>query len=301
MNFLKRFLGFRPTSAPTPPQQAKAASEPLTPSLAQGLGALGQNLRGKMAQLERDDEESDKRAREVMLWEFIGNGDVEKVKMVLGFGVDVNAKDKDGWTPLMWAAVKGHENCVSALISGGASVNAKSSDGWTALLLSAKKGHVACARTLIGAGADATAKNKDGNIALALTSSDELAAVLRSAAREVDVSASSPANSNSSVSSRLCAPKPSRIYVAGNGFVPEREDIILGVRGFFARHENLERDLPPGVEMEGFFAFGADAAQFCEVAIATIFEDGKHRGAYYLDAVLLPSDGRQQMMAVFLW
>ena len=85
-------------------------------------------------------------------------------------------------------------------------------------------------------------------------------------------------------------------------FTPERDDIIQGVRGFLHRHDTLDREscVPPGIEMEGFFAMGADAAQFCDVALSTIFSDGKHQGAYYLDAVLLAPHGKQ-MMVVVLW
>jgi len=104
------------------------------------------------------------------------------------------------------------------------------------------------------------------------------------------------------VTSKIHVPKPSRIYVAGNMFSPENDDIIQGVRGFLHRHDNLDREscIPPGIEMEGLFAMGADAAQFCEVALSTIFDDGKHPGAYYLDAVLLSPNGKQ-MMVVVLW
>jgi len=67
--------------------------------------------------------------------------------------------------------------------------------------------------------------------------------------------------------------------------------------------------------MEGLFAFGGDLLQFCEVALATMFDDGKHPGAYYLDAVIAGrqvinmgeigvrqlQSGGEQMMVVMLW
>ena len=38
-------------------------------------------------------------------------------------GADVNIKDIDGWTALIWAAEKGHKEIVEMLLDGGADVN----------------------------------------------------------------------------------------------------------------------------------------------------------------------------------
>jgi ankyrin repeat protein len=45
-------------------------------------------------------------------------------------GAQVNSKDKDGWTPLHWAAWNGHLDIVQILLPNGADVNAKDSDGF---------------------------------------------------------------------------------------------------------------------------------------------------------------------------
>ena len=52
-------------------------------------------------------------------------GNIEAVKRDLAAGVDVNAKDKYGWTPLHWAAREGHKKIVELLIDKGADVNEK--------------------------------------------------------------------------------------------------------------------------------------------------------------------------------
>jgi ankyrin repeat protein len=44
------------------------------------------------------------------------NGHEAVVELLLADdGIDVNSKDKDGWTPLSWAAGKGHEAVADQL------------------------------------------------------------------------------------------------------------------------------------------------------------------------------------------
>ena len=57
------------------------------------------------------------------------SGDIEAVKEFLAAGVDVNAKDGNGWTPLIPAAANGRKEVVELLIASGADVNVKSAFG----------------------------------------------------------------------------------------------------------------------------------------------------------------------------
>jgi ankyrin repeat protein len=52
--------------------------------------------------------------------------------MLLERGADANAKNKLGGTPLMWAAVYGHEDVAKALLAKGADPKLKDADGVTA-------------------------------------------------------------------------------------------------------------------------------------------------------------------------
>ena len=52
-------------------------------------------------------------------------GNIEAVKQHLAAGTDVNAKDKDGWSPLHPASYEGHQEIVELLIGKGADVNAR--------------------------------------------------------------------------------------------------------------------------------------------------------------------------------
>ena len=60
-------------------------------------------------------------------------GNIEVVKQHLAAGIDVNAKDQDGCTPLHWAAGAGTKEVTELLIAKGADVNAKDQDDETPL------------------------------------------------------------------------------------------------------------------------------------------------------------------------
>ncbi len=91
---------------------------------------------------------------------------------------DVNAKDKDGWTPLMHATFpyddakgtyRGIDAAkVKALIAAGADVNARSNSGTTALANAAMCGDEDSVVALIAAGADVNAPDDKGYTPLML-------------------------------------------------------------------------------------------------------------------------------------
>ena len=62
----------------------------------------------------------------------VRSGNAEAVKQHLADGVDVNAKNKRGVTPLHYAA-EGHREILELLIANGADVHAKSNEGTTPL------------------------------------------------------------------------------------------------------------------------------------------------------------------------
>jgi len=92
------------------------------------------------------------------------SGDLAGVQAELDKGANVNAKDKNGATPLHRAAWFGHKEIVELLIAKGADVNAKddsqsSNYVGTPLNCAAWKGHKEIAELLIDNGADVNAKS----------------------------------------------------------------------------------------------------------------------------------------------
>jgi hypothetical protein len=59
--------------------------------------------------------------------------DVEIVKMLVAKGVDVNARDDDGYTAIIMAAMFGRIETVQTLLKAGARVDAHGEQGFTAL------------------------------------------------------------------------------------------------------------------------------------------------------------------------
>ena len=93
-------------------------------------------------------------------------GDIEAVKQFLGDGVDVNAEDENGWTPLHGAAWWGHTETAKFLIGSGADVDAQDAAGNTPLHFSAERGHKEIAELLIAKGANVNAIEAQGKTPL---------------------------------------------------------------------------------------------------------------------------------------
>ena len=104
----------------------------------------------------------------------------EIAELLINEGADVNAKDK-GWTPLYHAAWRGHKEVAELLIAKGADVNMKDVEGVTPLHLAADRGHTEVVELLITKGADVNAKDDEGETPLdqAGTSWPETADLLR--------------------------------------------------------------------------------------------------------------------------
>ena len=61
--------------------------------------------------------------------------------LLINNGADINARNKDGMTPLRAAVLTGQKEAVELFIEKGADINAKNNEGLTALQMASQKGH----------------------------------------------------------------------------------------------------------------------------------------------------------------
>ncbi len=91
-------------------------------------------------------------------------GDI--VRLLTGFRARVDCVNRDGWTPLMYAAMfSDRTDLIAALLDEGAAVNARKGDGMTPVMLaaaSAAPNALEIAKTLIAAGADTEMADNNG-------------------------------------------------------------------------------------------------------------------------------------------
>ncbi|KAL8775640.1 MAG: hypothetical protein Q9209_000136 [Squamulea sp. 1 TL-2023] len=97
------------------------------------------------------------------------NGDIERVNRVLHGPakpfIDVNAADEEGRAPIIYASCFGHEDVVEALIKARADVDKKDRNQWTALMWAMTNRHKNIAKMLLDNGASSAVKSSSGRTA----------------------------------------------------------------------------------------------------------------------------------------
>ena len=76
------------------------------------------------------------------------------MKLLLEYGADKEAKDKDGWTPLIFASANGKTEVVKLLLEYGADKDAKDNTGDNPLRLASWKGRTEVVKILLEYGAN---------------------------------------------------------------------------------------------------------------------------------------------------
>jgi ankyrin repeat protein len=113
------------------------------------------------------------------------NKDMPLVKALIDKDAEVN---KQGWTPLHYAATSGADDIIKLLLDESAYVDAGSPNGTTPLMMAARAGSVPAVNALLDGGADPTLKNQLGISAADFArqnNNTDLADALDKRAREV--------------------------------------------------------------------------------------------------------------------
>ena len=116
-------------------------------------------------------------------------------RILIAGGADVNARDSEGETALLYASGAGSASVIRLLLSAKAEVNIQDRKGETALMEAAWKGHSQVVQDLIGAGADPLLADNAGHTAVALamrTKHGGIESALRKAMKSAVVSANRP-------------------------------------------------------------------------------------------------------------
>ncbi len=87
------------------------------------------------------------------LFKAVKKGKITALNRMIKQGIDVNMKDEDGWTPLMYAAANNDTKIAQVLLKAGANVEARDKDGRTALIYAAAKNNIEVTKILLEAGA----------------------------------------------------------------------------------------------------------------------------------------------------
>ena len=79
-------------------------------------------------------------------------GIAESIQSLIKSGANCNVTDKDGWTPLHYAAERDDEECIAVLLAAGADVSIKDNEGRTPFHLAVIGLNISAAQALREAG-----------------------------------------------------------------------------------------------------------------------------------------------------
>lgn len=127
------------------------------------------------------------RKEDERLFAAVRNDDIERARVAITSGADVNGWDDNQLTPLHWAAEGCHAELIRLLIENGANINARNRQQETPLHWAAFSEHTDTTQLLIEKGAQIHAPDNNGKTALDYAveaNAPDVIALLEAAARQ---------------------------------------------------------------------------------------------------------------------
>ncbi len=112
-----------------------------------------------------------------------------QAEWLISHKVNVEAKDKDGKTPLMWASETGRLGVMKLILKAGAKINERDKQDRTAIILASSAGKPDIVRELCLIGAEVNTKDRDGKTPLhyaAENGFDEIVKILLDSGADVN-------------------------------------------------------------------------------------------------------------------
>ena len=117
---------------------------------------------------------------EVEQWlDYAYEGNLAEIQRMIKEGININLRDKWGYTALMKASAMERPATVEALLEAEAKVDLQNEWGQTALIWAALLGRTATVEVLLNAGADWTIKNKQGKTAYYFAKDEEIKRLIK--------------------------------------------------------------------------------------------------------------------------
>ena len=130
------------------------------------VNAARQGDAARVEALLQEGHSGDSRSLDAALLAASLQGHADVVRVVLGHGAQVNARDSRGQSPLYLASWKGHRTAAETLLDGGAEVDAREQNGWTPLMIGSAEGFSNIVEFLLERGANPNLRNVYGRTAL---------------------------------------------------------------------------------------------------------------------------------------
>ncbi|KAI7866868.1 hypothetical protein BDF14DRAFT_1743380 [Spinellus fusiger] len=185
--------------------------------------------------------DSEKKAKMTRLFSrTVSSGDLSKVISLLEENrdaIDVDARDEDGTTPLIYAACFGKADIAQVLLDAGAKIDIQDSFGWSALMWATNNNHEGLVKILLANGASSQQKSAKGRTVFDFVSTEnhKIADILNTNPRD------SMSSTSSTMGRTVCSMSSASSNAGDNDFY--YHSTIEGFDSFMAEESDRRQHL----------------------------------------------------------